>query len=183
MWKQVAPLFVIAVLIGWFMPAPDPAAPQAEPKVGAAVTPSPAAPASAQQSTKAWNDAATQQANAVVLPRQSDGHFYAEGAANGAPVRFLVDTGASVVALNRDDAQRLGLSWHPGELSTIGRGANGDVIGKAVMLDQLQIGGLTAQNVQAVIIPEGLDVSLLGQSFLSQVGNVSISGDKMTLKN
>jgi aspartyl protease family protein len=98
-------------------------------------------------------------------------------------LRFLVDTGASVVALNKADAERLGLYWHPGELSTIGRGANGDVIGKPVMLDRLQVGELSAQNVRAVIIPEGLDVSLLGQSFLSQVDNVSISGNQMTLKN
>jgi aspartyl protease family protein len=180
MLKQVVPLFVIAVLVGWFMPAADPVAAPVQPRVEvAATTPAPTPKPAPQPASSTWNDGG----NAIVLPRSGDGHFYAEGVAQGTPVRFLVDTGASVVALNNADAQRLGLYWHPGELSKIGRGANGDVIGKPVTLDRLQVGELVAQNVRAVIIPEGLDVSLLGQSFLSQVGNVSISGNQMTLKN
>lgn len=180
MWKQVAPLFVVAVLVGWFMPASDPLAPPAAPTQAATKTiPQGGPSAAAAPVSKGWNDAS----QGVVLPRQSDGHFYAEGVAKGTAVRFLVDTGASMVALSNADAQRLGLFWSPNELSMVGRGVNGDVMGKAVMLDSLQIGDLTAQNVRAVIIPEGLHVSLLGQSFLSQVGHVTISGNQMTLKN
>jgi aspartyl protease family protein len=180
MWKQVAPLFVIAVLVGWFMPAGDPvAAPPVAPKIEIKATPQTAAPASAAQPARSWNDAG----RGVVLPRHGDGHFYAQGVTQGAAVRYMVDTGASVVALSAADAERLGLFWNQNELSMVGRGVNGDVMGKPVMLDSLQIGELRAENVRAVIIPEGLDVSLLGQSFLSQVGNVSISGNQMTLRN
>jgi aspartyl protease family protein len=180
MWKQVAPLFVIAVLVGWFMPADDPvAAPPAPAQAAVKMTPQTAAPALATQRPRNWND----EGRGVVLPRQHDGHFYAEGVSQGTSVRFLVDTGASMVALSNADAQRLGLFWNQNELSMVGRGVSGDVMGKPVMLDSLQIGELRAENVRAVIIPDGLDVSLLGQSFLSQVGNVSISGDQMTLKN
>jgi aspartyl protease family protein len=180
MWKQVAPLFVIAVLIGWFMPTDQP---PPEP----IVAPPPAPPPDvAQPSRPAPMTGVVRPdlaAGEVVLYREGDGHFYAQGVGNSASLRFLVDTGASVVALTDDDAQRLGLYWHPGELATIGRGASGEVIGKQVMIDRLAVGDLVAQNVQAVIIPDGLDVSLLGQSFLSRVGSVSISGNQMTLKN
>jgi aspartyl protease family protein len=180
MWKQVAPLFVIAVLVGWFMPTGDPvAAPAEQARLEIKTTPQTATPTAAPQPASSWNN----ESRGVVLPRQGDGHFYAQGVTQGTAIRFLVDTGASVVALNREDAERLGLYWNQNELSMVGRGANGDVMGKPVTLDSLQIGELRAENVRAVIIPDGLDVSLLGQSFLSQVGNVSISGNQMTLKN
>jgi aspartyl protease family protein len=173
MWKQVVPLFVVAVLVGWFMPAghaPPSAAPSAD-AVARTATPDrkPNLPGSSNAG--------------VVLDRQPDGHFYAEGDAAGQPVRFLIDTGATMVALTSADAERLGLYWTYNELQLVGRGASGDVQGKPVELAQLTVGGLTATNIQAVIIPNGLDVSLLGQSFLSKVGNVSIANDRMTLKN
>jgi aspartyl protease family protein len=172
MWKQVAPLFVIAVLVGWFMPAHDPVA-----------APEKAAPAAAVPTAAKAEEKPQAAPGEVMLDRADDGHFYVQGSANGADLRFLVDTGASVVALNDADAQRLGLYWHPGELSMVGRGVNGDVMGKPVMLDRLAVGDLVAENVQAVIIPEGLDVSLLGQSFLSRVAHVAIAENRMTLKN
>lgn len=178
MWKQVAPLFVIAVLVGWFMPSGAPSrSGAAEVKLEGAAAASPTPPATAKPNLPGM------QSGGVVLDRQADGHFYAEGSANGLGVRFLVDTGASVVALTDDDAQRLGLFWNPNELQNVGRGVSGDVMGKPVRIAELHVGGLAAYDVQAVIIPDSLDVSLLGQSFLSRVGNVAISGDQMTLKN
>jgi aspartyl protease family protein len=175
MWKQVAPLFVVAVAIGWLMPAQDPLAPATAP---VAATPPKSAETPAPANSD-WNDVSA----GVVLDRKADGHFYAQGNANGAELNFLIDTGASVVALTNDDAQRLGLFWNPSELSMIGRGVNGEVMGKQVVIDRLAIGDIVAEKVPAVIIPDGLHVSLLGQSFLSRVNNVSISGNRMTLKN
>lgn len=180
MWKQVAPLFVIAVLVGWFMPGADPDAappppvaveqPAPPPPTGVAVPdPKPSAP--------------TTEPGEVILNRAADGHFYAPGNADGAAVSFLVDTGASVVALTENDAAKLGLYWHPGELSVIGRGANGEVMGKTILVKRLSIGTLTAENVPAVIIPNGLHISLLGQSFLSRIAQVSIRDNQMSLKN
>jgi aspartyl protease family protein len=182
MWKQVMPLFIVAVLVGWFMPT------QLTPKQSAMTD---AAAAAEQGQPKATTPAAQPRkpnlppmpGDAVVLDRQADGHFYAEANANAQPMRFLVDTGASVVALTAADAQRLGMMWNQNELQHIGRGVNGDVMGKPVEIAELRIGGLAAYNVRAVIIPYGLDVSLLGQSFLSQVGHVAITGNQMTLKN
>lgn len=116
-----------------------------------------------------------------ILSRESDGHFYADVAVAGAPLRMMVDTGASVIALTAADAQAAGLNWSEADVRVIGRGASGDVRGVPVMLGDVEVGGMNARNVQAVIIPEGLDVSLLGQSFLSSISNVEISEDRMIL--
>ena len=117
----------------------------------------------------------------TVLERASDGHFYAEASVSGSPVRFLVDTGASVVALTGEDASALGMDWQDDELVEVGRGANGVVRGVKTTIDDLALGGFRSSNVPAVIIPEGLPVSLLGQSFLSRIENVEIAGDRMVL--
>ena len=115
------------------------------------------------------------------LNRESDGHFYADVTVSGAPLRMMVDTGASVIALTAPDALAAGLDWSPADVRVIGRGASGDVMGVPAMLTEVDVGGITARGVQAVIVPEGLDVSLLGQSYLSSVGNVAIAEDRMVL--
>ncbi len=120
-------------------------------------------------------------AGQTVLDRASDGHFYAEATVDGQPVLFLVDTGATVVALTGDDAADLGLQWQDEDLQSVGRGASGSVRGVPIMLSELTLGSFRSLNVPAVIIPEGLPVSLLGQSFLSKIENVEISGDRMVL--
>jgi len=117
----------------------------------------------------------------AVLERQPDGHFYADATVDGMPVHFLVDTGASVVALTGDDAYALGVSWDDNQIQPIGQGASGTIYGVPAMIDEMSLGGLRGSKVQAVIIPEGLPVSLLGQSFLSKVDNVEIAGDRMIL--
>ncbi len=116
-----------------------------------------------------------------VLNRSPDGHFYADVSIDSQDIRMLVDTGASVVALTGSDAEALGLEWSDDELFPIGRGASGDVIGKPVRLERVRLGDLEAEGVEAVIVPEGLDVSLLGQSFLGRVGKVEIEDGRMML--
>ncbi|PEQ11563.1 aspartyl protease [Novosphingobium sp. PC22D] len=128
-----------------------------------------------QTSREAWLTGET------VLERQPDGHFYADVSVESRPYRFLVDTGASIVALTGEDADAIGLQWSEGDLRAIGRGASGEVYGVPVVLDRIELGGFEAREVQAAIIPEGLDVSLLGQSFLAQLRGVRIDGDRMTL--
>ncbi|HTM96639.1 MAG TPA: TIGR02281 family clan AA aspartic protease [Croceibacterium sp.] len=117
----------------------------------------------------------------AVLSRSPDGHFYADVSIDSQDVRMLVDTGASVIALTGSDAEALGLEWSDDELYPIGRGASGDVIGKPVRLDRVRLGDLEAEGVEAIIVPEGLDVSLLGQSFLGRVGKVEIEDGRMVL--
>lgn len=117
----------------------------------------------------------------VDLQRAPDGHFYADALVNGQPVAMLVDTGATTVALTIGDAQRLGVPADPATFAVIGRGASGPVRGSAVMLDSVAIGGRQVGPIAAVVA-EGLDRSLLGQSYLSRLDQVQIAGDTMTLR-
>lgn len=113
------------------------------------------------------------------LNRSSNGHFFANATIDGASVEMMVDTGASVIALTGSDASALGLSWDDSDVRHIGSGASGAVYGVPTRLSEVDIGGIAKRNVSAVIIPEGLDISLLGQSYLSQLGSVEIVDDQM----
>jgi aspartyl protease family protein len=167
-------LFASAALIGWFAPG----LPGGE--IGSANTEG-AGNAKKTDARLGVNQTDQWLAGETVLRRQSDGHFYADALVDGRPYRFLVDTGASIVALTGPDAEAMGLYWNEESLRPIGRGASGTVHGVPVRIDRMELGGVEARNVQAAIIPEGLDISLLGQSFLSQVSNVEISGDEMKI--
>ena len=118
---------------------------------------------------------------ATELARAGDGHFYAPVTVGTRPVTMLVDTGASVVALTGEDARAAGVLWNPGQLSVVAQGASGPVRGVAVTLDRVRLGGHEARGVAAVVIPQGLPVSLLGQSFLKDVEPVRIEKDRMIL--
>ncbi|QKG70554.1 retropepsin-like aspartic protease family protein [Erythrobacter mangrovi] len=120
-------------------------------------------------------------AGETVLPRASNGHFYAEASVNGSSVNFLVDTGASMIALTGEDATAAGLSWSESDVRIVAQGASGPVYGVPVRLDHVVLGGHEADNVDAAIIPRGLDISLLGQSFLSTIEPVRIEGDRLVL--
>lgn len=113
------------------------------------------------------------------IERAGDGHFYAEAQVNGARIRFLVDTGASVVALTPADAQRAGIALPSERSMAIGAGGEVEVI--PVLIDRIAVGPLSATQVRGAVARQ-LPVSLLGQSFLSQVGSVEIRGDRMILR-
>ena len=117
----------------------------------------------------------------TTLDRGLGGHFFADAQVNGATVHFLIDTGASSVALTADDARRAGLQFSSQEFSPVGSGASGEVRGKLVSLDHVSLGGRSVDNVAGVIL-EGGEMSLLGQSFLSKMGTIEISGDRMTIR-
>jgi aspartyl protease family protein len=170
-WKLLGPVIALVLAIAWLFPRDT-----------ALTSPPPAEPKQfvITKNAKAENAGAGSY-DAVELERQPDGHFYAEAEVDGTAVRFLVDTGASMIALSANDAETLGLDWNEAELQHVGRGVSGDVKGKRVLLKSITLGDLQADNVEAVIIPTGLDRSLLGQSFLSRVNSVNIEGDRMTL--
>ena len=117
----------------------------------------------------------------TTLERGANGHFFADAQVNGATIHFLVDTGASGVALTADDARLAGLHFSDQEFTSVGSGASGEVRGKLVSLDTVSLGGRSVDNVSGVIL-EGGNMSLLGQSFLSQMGTIEISGDRMTIR-
>jgi aspartyl protease family protein len=117
----------------------------------------------------------------TVLERENNGHFYVYAKVNGELVRFIVDTGASNVALTVEDARRVGLKFEPGEFQYVGEGASGPVRGKLVRLNRVDIEGKTVDDVSGVIL-EGSNLSLLGQSYLARMGEVQMVGDTMVLK-
>ena len=117
----------------------------------------------------------------VELNRNPDGHFYADVDINGTQVHMLVDTGASGIALTREDAASAGIASSIGMNDVIGRGADGDVHGEYVMLERVMLGPKIVGQVPAVILGSG-EQSLLGQAFLRQFGSVQIVGDTMRLQ-
>jgi aspartyl protease family protein len=117
----------------------------------------------------------------VVLPRAGDGHFYADMTVEGVSARMLVDTGASVVALTGKDAEAIGLTWDEQDVEQVAHGAGGPVYGVRVTLDRIELGDFEARSIEAVVVPDGLGISLLGQSFLSQIPRVEMEQDRMVL--
>lgn len=117
----------------------------------------------------------------ITLDRAADGHFYADAQVNGTSVHFMVDTGATGVALSAEDARRVGLPFFSSEFTAVGRGASGEVRGKIVTLDRVTLGGKSVEQVGGAIL-EGSEMSLLGQSFLSQMGTIEISHDRMVIR-
>lgn len=115
----------------------------------------------------------------VTLSAGAGGHFVGEGAINGNPIRFLVDTGATVIALPASEARRLGLDYRKGQRG-ISSTAGGVVPVYAVSLDTVRLGGIELRSVAAVVFEQGLDTPLLGMSFLNRV-EMRRDGETMTL--
>lgn len=110
----------------------------------------------------------------VVLQENELAHYLADGSINGEPVRFLVDTGASSVALSRSLAQRIGVeATARTQVST----ANGVVNAGAARLDSVQLGPIEVRDVLAVIVPNMDDEVLLGMSFLRELDFERRGGD------
>jgi len=115
----------------------------------------------------------------AVLSADTRGHFVVDGAINGSPIRFLVDTGATSVALPGAEARRLGIDYLKGPTSYT-KTANGRVRVYVVRLDTVRLGGIELAGVDAVVIEQGLDTALLGMSFLNRV-EMRRDGPTMTL--
>lgn len=136
----------------------------------------PAAPAPTRSASAAIGDA-----QALVLRRDGSGQFHVTALVEGQDVRFLVDTGADVVALTIDEAEQLGLPVDPGSFQPMMQTASGVGYGAPVTIDSLEVGGQEFRSVPAVVV-EGLTVNLLGQSVLRQLGKVELSGDRMIIR-
>jgi len=119
----------------------------------------------------------------VMIQRDSRGHFAIDGVVDGRRVGFMVDTGASVVALTERDAARLG--YHPAARDWIGKAqtANGTVRTAPIKLDMVEIGGVIVRNVEAIVMPEeALSENLLGLSFLSRLRRFEYRDGRLVLE-
>jgi len=175
-------VLVVAAIVGWaaggghwpsLVPSPAqhlaaaPAAPHQtfSPTVS---TPSPAA-----------NSEAT--SGSVTIPRGWQGHFMTDGDVSGTRLHFVVDTGATTVALGREDAQSAGLNLAALDFNHEGQTAGGTTRYAPVVLASVRIGGIELHDVNAVVLDVPQTMPLLGQSFLNRLDKVSIEGDRMTL--
>lgn len=109
------------------------------------------------------------------------GHFRTLAMVNGQPVDFLVDTGATTIALTIEDARRIGLAVDPSTFTEVGMGAGGPVRGQDVKIDSVSVDGREVRGLSGVVL-EGLGTSLLGQSYLNRISEVRMSGGVMILR-
>lgn len=112
----------------------------------------------------------------VRISRRADGHYYVGGSVNGRKVEFMVDTGATVIAMNSSDAERLGVDLRSAEQGAVGT-AGGVVVAHFVDVPQVTVGAITVPYVKvAVLEGEFPQQILLGNSFLSRVNMTQESG-------
>ena len=112
----------------------------------------------------------------------ADGHYWAEANIDGKAVRVLVDTGASVVALTRNDAARLGLKLTPEDFSGTLITASGRVRAAPVELQAVAVAGARVERVQALVVERGLPHSLLGMSYLGRLSAFTATPASLTLR-
>jgi aspartyl protease family protein len=123
--------------------------------------------------------AATGARQSVSLTADARGHFAAAGSLNGYPVSFLVDTGATSIAINAAEAKRMGLDYKAGQAVGVGTAA-GVVPAWRVKFNTVKVGSITLNQVDGMVVESGLNVPLLGMSFLNRM-DMKRDGQTMTL--
>ena len=119
----------------------------------------------------------------VQIRAGAHGHYFANAEINGRPVDVLVDSGASIVALSYDDAQRAGVLVRDSDFTQRVNTANGVARVAPVMLDRVSIGNITVRNVPAAVTERGsLGTSLLGMSFLGRLQRVDMRAGTLILQ-
>ena len=122
------------------------------------------------------------QGSPASIAKASDGHYWAEAAVNGARVRFLVDTGASAVALTLADAQRLGIATDKLDYNYKVVTASGETRAAAVKLGRVSVAGAALNDVDAMVIESGLESSLLGMTYLGRLASFEATRTALILR-
>jgi aspartyl protease family protein len=119
----------------------------------------------------------------VSIARDGRGHFQTEGRIDGQRIGFMVDTGASVIALNETSAARIGVRPSQNDYTTQVTTANGKVKAARTRLAMVDVGGLIVRDVDALVLPdEALSENLLGLSFLSKLKRFEFANGRMVLE-
>jgi aspartyl protease family protein len=146
------------------------------------MTPASAAPNPVKAAIAA-EPAAQSSSRSLTLDRDSRGHFLTEARINGQRINFMVDTGASVVAINESSAAHFDLYPSRGEFTANVTTANGTIKGARARLAMVDVGGLVLRDVDALVLPdEALSENLLGLSFLSRLKRFEYSNGQMVLQ-
>ena len=133
-----------------------------------------ARPASAQPSNNG---------RSFTVRASQDGHFHVEGRVDGRRIDFMVDTGATIIAISEREAARLGIHPARREYTAQINTANGIVRAARTRLNMVEIGGLIVRDVDAVVLPDdSLRQNLLGMSYLSRLRRFEIASGKLVLE-
>jgi aspartyl protease family protein len=177
MWKEAAVVFTVVLgATGAVLTLLPGSAPRAQPALRASLTPSPAetlAPAP--------------EPSHASVRKADDGHFWAEAQVDGAGatpsrVKFLVDTGATIVALTEQDARRLGLEPSNLNYDLAVQTASGETQAARVRLRSVSVAGARIEDVEAVVVREGLESSLLGMSYLGRLSRFEATQGSLVLR-
>ena len=119
----------------------------------------------------------------VTLFAEKNGHFFADATVNGTHIDFLVDTGASVIALTELDARRIGLDLNALDYRHKFSTANGIAHAAIITLDEVRIGDITVHDVKASVHRDvGLSQSLLGMSLLKKLSSFRMDGTRLVME-
>ncbi len=119
----------------------------------------------------------------VRIAAAHDQQFYVEADVNRSSARFLVDTGASYVALRDSDARDAGIYTSWTDYTYPVRTANGETKAAFVTLEEMEVGGILVKDVKAFVLPdEQLSINLLGMSFLSRIESVNVSPGELVMR-
>jgi aspartyl protease family protein len=119
----------------------------------------------------------------LMLDADRQGHFRTEGRIDGRPIDFMIDTGASLVALRASDAARAGIWPRPNDYTATVSTANGKIKAARAKLDRVELGGITVYDVPALVLPDAaLEVNLLGVAFLSRLKRYEYAGGRLVLE-
>jgi aspartyl protease family protein len=143
------------------------------------------APASAKAALPKAQAATVAQAGprSLSIPRDARGHFQTDGRIDGQRIDFMIDTGASMVALNETSAARFGLRPSRGDYNATVSTANGTIKAARTRIAMIELGGLIVRDVDAMVLPdEALSENLLGLSFLSKLKRFEYANGQMVLE-
>lgn len=120
----------------------------------------------------------------VEIRAERDGHFYVDAEINLRPVRLMVDTGATVVALRKSDAQAAGIRLRQADFHNPVQTANGTTLAAEAVLDSIVVEDVEVRNIRALVIPdEQLSISLLGGSFLNGLERFEVADGTLIFEN
>lgn len=145
--------------------------------------PAKAKPSPSIASATVGNAPASSAGRSVTIPRDARGHFQVGGRIDGRRVDFMVDTGASVIALTEREAGRLGIRPARSDYNAQVKTANGTVKAAPVVLRSVDIDGLVVRNVQALVVPgDALSENLLGLSYLTKLKRFEYANGRLVLE-
>lgn len=120
----------------------------------------------------------------VRIDVSGDGHFYVDADINARPVRLMVDTGATVVALRESDAKEAGIRLRSQDFTNPVQTANGTTMAAETVIDSVMVEDVEVQNIRALVIPDDqLSISLLGGSFLNGLQRFEVAEGTLIFEN